>query len=175
MDDSSSAQQTPQIRCVRSQDQRSKQRKKTGTGPVPATRERQEHRLVEALCQAERFIHQEIKKHLVEGMEPGRGGQWWGGALLWSSSAWDSRPPLWGARVQSLVAQCGQKVKNRKWKNSERRLELDKKLKASCGRGTLYTLCPREDSQSSVGLAREADKTTSVQQRWDDEGRLHIC
>lgn len=79
MGDSSSAQQIPQIRCIRSQDQKSKQRKKTGTGPVLATRERWEHRLVEALCQAERFIHQEIEKHAAERMELGQDGQWAGG------------------------------------------------------------------------------------------------
>lgn len=55
------------------------------------------------------------------------------------------------------------KIKIENEKNSKRRLELDKKLKASCSRGTLYTLCPREESKSSAGPAREADKTTSVQ------------
>lgn len=165
MGDSNSAQQIPQIRCVRNQDQKSKQRKKTGTGPVPATRERWERRLVEALCQAERFIHQEIEKHLAEGMEQGQGGQWGGrhfpGHPVHGTPGFHCEGLGFNPWLHSVAKKLKIKIENEK--NSKRRLELDKKLKASCSRGTLYTLCPREESQSSAGPAREADKTTSVQ------------
>ena len=140
----------------------------SGTRPVLATRERRELRLVEALCQAERFIHQEIEKHAAERMELGQDGQWAGGHFPGDPVLGTPGFHCEGFRLNPWLHSAAKKLKIKIEKKiflSKRRLELDKKLKACRGRGTLYTLCTREESQSSVGPAREAAKTTSVQHR----------
>lgn len=61
--DSRSGQQTPQVKYVRSQDQRSKQRREIGTGPAPAQQgEAENPGFPGGIKPGRRLVNQEIKK-----------------------------------------------------------------------------------------------------------------